>query len=79
MLEVMACPNGCVGGGGQPIQKDNADAVVKRAQCLYNEDKKIEQKASYQNTKVETMYKEFMGAPLSEKAEQYLHTTYKKR
>ena len=79
MLEVMACPNGCVGGGGQPIPKDNDQAVVKRADCLFKEDEKLELKASYQNAEIQKMYKEFMQTPLSDKAEKYLHTEYKKR
>ena len=79
MLEVMACPNGCVGGGGQPIPKDNDEAVTKRANTLFKVDSELELKASYQNPQIQEMYKTFMQSPLSEKAKQYLHTTYKKR
>ena len=79
MLEVMACPNGCVGGGGQPIQRDNDDAVTKRGNALFVEDEKMQVKASYQNPEIQLAYKEFLNSPLSEKAEKYLHTTFRKR
>ena len=79
MLEVMACPNGCVGGGGQPKQNDNDTAVQKRGETLFNQDSKMTKRSSYENEQIKKIYEEFLGAPLSETAEKYLHTTYRKR
>lgn len=79
MIEVMACPNGCVGGGGQPRSNNSDDAVVKRAQGLYEQDAKMDIKSSFENPNIQMLYKEFLSTPLSEKAKQYLHTTYHKR
>lgn len=79
MIEVMACPNGCVGGGGQPKQVDNDSAVVMRGDSLYNQDEKMKIRTSHENLAVKQVYDEFLLAPLSEKAKKYLHTTYHKR
>ena len=79
MIEVMACPNGCVGGGGQPKQADNDTAVIKRAENLYHQDDIMKLKSSYENPVIKMLYDEFLTAPLSDKAKQYLHTTYKER
>ena len=79
IIEVMACPNGCVGGGGQPKSNNTDDVVVKRAQGLYDQDEKMNIKSSFENPTIQFLYKEFLTAPLSEKAKQYLHTTYKIR
>ena len=79
IIEVMACPNGCVGGGGQPKSNNTDDVVVKRAQGLYDQDEKMDIKSSFENLTIQFLYKEFLTAPLSEKAKQYLHTTYKNR
>ena len=79
IIEVMACPNGCVGGGGQPKSNNTDDVVVKRAQGLYDQDEKMDIKSSFENPTIQFLYKEFLTTPLSEKAKQYLHTTYKNR
>ena len=79
MLEVMACPNGCVGGGGQPIQKDNDKAVVLRAEGLYKCDKNCATKSSYETKQVKEVYKEFLDSPNSDMAHKLLHTTFRKR
>ncbi len=79
MIEVMACPNGCVGGGGQPILRDMDSAVVKRAEGLYSCDAKMEKRLSYENPEVKSLYNEFLITPLSEKSKKYLHTYYTKR
>ena len=78
-IEVMACPNGCVGGGGQPKQFNNDDAVVKRANTLHNIDAKLKIKSSFENEALQRTYKEFLEKPLSEKAKKYLHTSYRAR
>ncbi len=79
MLEVMACPNGCVGGGGQPKQTNNDDAVVKRAGNLFNYDAQAKVRSSYENPQIQKLYKEYLLSPLSEKAKKYLHTTFRPR
>ncbi|MFV0363923.1 MAG: NADH-dependent [FeFe] hydrogenase, group A6 [Suipraeoptans sp.] len=72
-VEVMACPGGCAGGGGQPIN-DGEERVDKRAKTLYTLDKNAPIRYSHENEEVGVLYKEFLGAPLSEKAHHLLHT-----
>ena len=77
-IEVMACPGGCVGGGGQPLGV--TDAVRKARQAgLMNDDRKSKVRCSHQNPDIQKLYKEFLGEPLSEKAEELLHTHYTAR
>ena len=77
-IEMMACPGGCVGGGGQPIYFD--DKVLElRAKALYNQDSKREFRRSHENPIVKKIYKKYLGKPLSEGAEKLLHTKYEKR
>jgi len=77
-IEVMACPGGCLGGGGQPVPT-NEEIRKKRASSLYLEDRNKPIRKSHQNPAIITLYKEFLGKPLSEKAHNLLHTTYTKR
>ena len=80
-VEVMACPGGCIGGGGQP--KDlmkNADETRKsRIAALYQRDSSMTLRTSHENPEIKEVYKAFYGQPLSELAEQMLHTTYQDR
>lgn len=76
-VEVMACPGGCVGGGGQPIPADDEERYPLRGQRLYDLDKTNPMRFSHENPDVQTLYKEFFGAPLSEKAEELLHTNHR--
>jgi iron-only hydrogenase group A len=74
-IEMMACPGGCVGGGGQPIYFD--DKVLQaRGQALYEQDKKREFRRSHENPIVQVIYKKYLGKPLSKRAEKLLHTKY---
>ncbi len=75
-VEVMACPGGCVGGGGQPYGVTDKLRVA-RAHGLYEEDDDKELHNSHDNPYVKQLYKEFLGEPLSEKSHKYLHTHYK--
>lgn len=77
-IEVMTCPNGCIGGGGQPKELLNTDLDVlkKRMQGLYDKDQKITLKSSYQNPEIIKLYKQFYKEPLSELSEKLLHTKY---
>ena len=79
MIEVMACPNGCVGGGGQPKTNNIDDTVTKRGEMLFDKDAQMELRSSYENPVIKKAYEEFLIAPLSEVAKKYLHTHYTKR
>jgi iron-only hydrogenase group A len=74
-IEMMACPGGCVGGGGQPIYFDD-NVLYLRGKALYEQDSKREFRRSYENPIVKTIYKKYLGEPLSNKAEKLLHTKY---
>jgi NADH-quinone oxidoreductase subunit G len=77
-VEVMACPGGCVGGGGQPYNVTD-DIRKERAKGLYDEDAAMKIRCSHHNPHVQQLYKEFLGKPLSHKAHELLHTTYTSR
>ena len=75
-IEIMACPGGCIGGGGQPLHHGNSDIIKARAAAIYREDKKKPLRKSHENPFIIKLYKEFLGKPNSEKAHQLLHTHY---
>ncbi len=77
-IEVMTCPGGCIGGGGQPIGA-NADAVRARMQRLYAIDADEPVRASHHNEAVQRLYAEFLGDPLGETSHHLLHTHYAER
>ena len=77
-LEVMACPGGCLGGGGQPIPT-NAEIRKKRALAIYAEDCDKPLRKSHENPEVIKIYKDFLGEPNSELSHHLLHTTYQPR
>ncbi len=77
-IEVMACPGGCVGGGGQPYMVTD-ELRIKRAQALYQDDNEKQVRCSHQNPYIKRLYKEFLGKPLGEKSEKLLHVHYKAR
>lgn len=83
MIEVMACPGGCVNGGGQPVQSDSTrnytDLKGLRAAALYGSDKKNKLKLSHESPVVKTIYDEFLDGPGKPRAHMLLHTTYVKR
>ena len=82
-VEIMACPGGCVMGGGQPIKsskvRSEVDVRSLRANALYSIDEKSTIRKSHENPVVKKIYEEFLEKPGSEKAEELLHTSYKKR
>ena len=82
-IEIMACPGGCVNGGGQPRVKASVrnftDIRALRAKALYDLDTKRELRKSHENPAIKTIYEEFLGEPGSEKAHHLLHTTYQAR
>ena len=82
-IEIMACPGGCVNGGGQPIvdtaTRNVVDVRKTRAKVLYGKDKKSDLRKSHDNPVVKTLYSEFFGEPGGHKAHEILHTSYVKR
>ena len=82
-IEIMACPGGCVNGGGQPILTadvlNTVDVKAKRAQGLYNDDKNLPLRQSHENPDVKRIYEEYFGEPNSHKAHEILHTKYTAR
>lgn len=84
VIEVMACPGGCVGGGGQPYPPEGVkvldpDLLRKRAGALYAIDSKKKLRKSYENPAIEEVYSSFLGGPGTEKAHELLHTHYRAR
>jgi len=77
-VEVMACPGGCIGGGGQPKPTD-WDVIHARSKAIYGIDKNKEKRKSHENREVQQLYKEFFGKPYSMKAKKLLHRTYPKK
>lgn len=82
-VEVMACPGGCINGGGQPIQGDSVrnyvDLKSLRAKALYDSDKKNKLRRSHESPVIEMLYDEYFDAPGKHRAHRLLHTTYVKR
>ena len=82
-IEIMACPGGCVNGGGQPYQpavvRNNVNLKELRAKVLYHDDDINDLRKSHENSAVKKVYEEFFGEPNSHKAHEILHTHYVKR
>lgn len=77
-IEIMACPGGCINGGGQKINSEEG-ALLKRMKSLYIIDETATLKVSHKNPEVIELYDKFLGEPNSHKAHELLHTTYQKR
>lgn len=77
-IEVMACPGGCVAGGGQPYPLSD-EIRLARAKGLFNADQNKEIRYAHENPAVQTLYNEFLGKPLGKRSEQLLHTRYTAR
>ncbi len=82
-IEVMACPGGCINGGGQPTQpasvRNFVDLKALRANALYTQDERMTLRKSHENEEVKALYAEFLGEPGSHKAHEILHTSYVER
>ena len=82
-IEVMACPGGCINGGGQPIvdarTKATVDVKALRAKALYTEDERATLRKSHENPNIDLLYKDFFEKPGSHKAHKLLHTHYTDR
>ncbi|MDR2888178.1 MAG: [FeFe] hydrogenase, group A [Bacteroidales bacterium] len=75
-IEVMACPGGCIGGGGQPLHHGDSKILKARAAALYQEDRQKPLRKSHENPFITKLYEEYLGKPGSEKAHHLLHTHY---
>ncbi|MGI5859860.1 MAG: [FeFe] hydrogenase, group A, partial [Tepidanaerobacteraceae bacterium] len=82
-IEIMCCPGGCVGGGGQPLlssdERWEIDYRETRGNAIYRVDQSMPLRKSHKNPAVQALYKEYLGTPLGQKSHQLLHTHYTKR
>ena len=78
-IEIMACPGGCIGGGGQPYHHGDMGIIRKRAEAIYREDADKPIRKSHENPYIKKLYEEYLGKPLGEKSHHLLHTHYFKR
>ncbi|HWI62875.1 MAG TPA: NADH-dependent [FeFe] hydrogenase, group A6 [Symbiobacteriaceae bacterium] len=82
-VEIMGCPGGCIGGGGQPIPEEGPDALeevrIARIKSMYSIDEAQTIRRSHENPAIQALYREFLGAPLSHKSHELLHTHYHHR
>ncbi|MFA9396942.1 MAG: NADH-dependent [FeFe] hydrogenase, group A6 [Clostridiaceae bacterium] len=76
IIEIMACPGGCIGGGGQPYIHGDTDIIKKRMEAIYNEDRSKTLRKSHENPQIKKIYEEYLGEPYGEKAHKLLHTNY---
>ena len=76
VVEVMACPGGCIGGAGQPYHHGNVEILKARTAAIYREDDGKPLRKSHQNPDIQRLYKVFLGEPLGEMSEKLLHTHY---
>ncbi|OJV63199.1 MAG: NADH:ubiquinone oxidoreductase [Clostridiales bacterium 38-18] len=75
-IEIMACPGGCIGGGGQPYHHGDMEIIKKRQAAIYAEDRGKVLRKSHDNPYIKQLYEEFLGTPNSHKAHDLLHTHY---
>ena len=75
-IEIMACPGGCIGGGGQPLHHGNAEILRARASAIYEEDRGKPIRKSHENPFIKSLYEEYLGEPMSKKSHDLLHTVY---
>ncbi len=75
-IEIMACPGGCIGGGGQPLHHGDSSILRARMKAIYQEDANKPIRKSHENPSIIKLYDEFLGKPMSEKSHHLLHTGY---
>ncbi len=75
-IEIMACPGGCIGGGGQPLHHGDTNILKLRQKAIYSEDSNKSVRKSHENKSVQKVYEEYLGEPMSKKAHELLHTHY---
>ncbi|MCM1989806.1 [FeFe] hydrogenase, group A [Oceanirhabdus seepicola] len=76
IIEIMACPGGCIGGGGQPYIHGDSDILKKRIEAIYKEDANKELRKSHENPYIKKLYDEYLGEPYGTKAHEMLHTHF---
>ena len=74
--EIMACPGGCIGGGGQPYHHGDESIIKKRQEAIYKIDKGSKRRLSHENQMVNKLYEDYLGKPYGHKAHDLLHTCY---
>lgn len=79
VIEIMACPGGCIGGGGQPVHHGDSGILKARTEALYREDRMKPLRRSHENPYIARLYEEYLGTPMSETAHSLLHTHYFKK
>jgi len=77
-IEVMTCPGGCIGGGGQPLNLEKSTKTQRMA-GIYQEDRSMPLRKSHQNPAVQALYQQFLGQPLGHLSHELLHTHYLSR
>jgi len=77
-VEIMACPGGCLGGGGQPVPTDLL-IRSKRMEAIYKEDESLKYRKSHENPEVQALYRDFLGEPNGKISHKLLHTYYTER
>jgi NADP-reducing hydrogenase subunit HndD len=75
-IEIMACPGGCIGGGGQPLHHGDYSVLKKRTEALYREDASKTIRKSHENPSIIKLYEDFLGKPCGELSHKLLHTHY---
>lgn len=75
-IEIMACPGGCIGGGGQPLHHGNSAVLKARQKAIYKEDAGKQIRKSHENKSIIKLYEEYLGKPLGDKSHHLLHTCY---
>lgn len=78
-IEIMACPGGCVAGGGQPYHHGNYEIVKKRRDAIYREDQNKPKRKSHENEEILKLYKQYLGEPYGDTAHRLLHTHFEER
>ena len=76
IVEIMACPGGCIDGGGQPYHHGKVEILEKRMQAIFNEDRNKRVRKSHENPFIKRLYEEFLGTPAGKLAKTLLHTSY---
>lgn len=79
LIEIMACPGGCIDGGGQPGHSGQSDILAKRKDAIRDIDRSKEKRSSQENESIKKLYEEYLGEPGSELAHKLLHTSYTPR
>lgn len=78
-IEIMACPGGCIAGGGQPYHHGNYEIIKKRREAIYEEDKQKKIRKSHENNEILELYRNYLGEPFGEFAHELLHTHFEER